>query len=175
MATGPNVRVGDAEREAVAAQLREHYGDGRLTLDELNERLDLTFAARTYSELNAVTTDLPRAGGPWTAPARADGADPGAVGAGPARLTVGPQGSGSGPRNETWDTPRGRTAAFAAPLVATIAIAGLWVLLMFGGVFGGGVRPFGIVVLFALFALIRRLFGGRRRYGRGGGRCGRRW
>ena len=43
MATGYNVRVGDADREAVAAQLREHYADGRLTLEELNERLDQTF------------------------------------------------------------------------------------------------------------------------------------
>jgi hypothetical protein len=42
MATGSNIRVGDAERDAVATQLREHYGDGRLTLDELNERLDQT-------------------------------------------------------------------------------------------------------------------------------------
>ncbi len=38
MVSGPNMRVGDAEREAVASQLREHYADGRLTLDELNER-----------------------------------------------------------------------------------------------------------------------------------------
>jgi hypothetical protein len=172
MATGPNVRVGDAEREAVAAQLREHYGDGRLTLEELNERLDQTFAARTFGELNVVTTDLPRANGPWTG---ANGAATGAVGAGPSQLTAAPQGSGSGPQNDAWDTPRGRAAAFAAPLVAMIAIAGLWALLMFGGVFGGGGRPFGIVLLFGVFALIRRLFGGRRRYGRGGGRCGRRW
>src|SRR4029077_12003847 len=43
MATGYNVRVGDADREAVAAQLREHYADGRLTLEELNERIDQTF------------------------------------------------------------------------------------------------------------------------------------
>src|SRR5438132_9546906 len=59
MATGFNVRVGDADREAVAAQLREHYADGRLTLDELNERLDHAFAAKTRADLNAVTRDLP--------------------------------------------------------------------------------------------------------------------
>lgn len=172
MATGPNIRVGDAEREAVAAQLREHYGDGRLTLDELNERLDRTFAARTHSDLSAVTTDLPRASDVWTSAAGATG--PAAAGAGPSRLTAGPQGAGSG--NREWDTPGGRrAAAFAAPLVGMIALAGLWVLLMFGGVFGGGGRPFGIVLLIALFAFIRRMFGGRRRYGRGPGRCGRRW
>ena len=54
MATGYNVRIGDADREAIAAQLREHYADGRLTLDELNERLDQTFAAKTKADLNVV-------------------------------------------------------------------------------------------------------------------------
>ena len=61
MAPGYNVRVGDADREAVAAQLREHYADGRLTLEELNERLDQTFAATTKADLNMVMRDLPQA------------------------------------------------------------------------------------------------------------------
>ena len=165
MATGPNIRVGDAERESVAAQLREHYGDGRLTLDELNERLDRTFAARTYGELNAVTTDLPRNGDMWT-PSTGSGA----VGPSPSRLTAGPQGTGSGAHDDGWNGARGRAAAMAAPLIAIMTIAGLWVLLMFGGIFGGGGRPFGFVLLFAIFALIRRVLGGGR-----GGRCGRRW
>ena len=64
MATGYNVRVGDADREAVAAQLREHYADGRLTLEELNERLDQTFAAKTKADLNTVMRDLPQAARP---------------------------------------------------------------------------------------------------------------
>jgi Domain of unknown function (DUF1707) len=59
MATGSNMRVGDADREAIAAQLREHYADGRLTLDELNERIDQTFAAKTKADLNTVMRDLP--------------------------------------------------------------------------------------------------------------------
>src|SRR5215469_15099681 len=66
MATGPNIRVGDAEREAMAAQLREHYADGRLTLDELNERLDQAFAARTRAELDVVMRDLPHVARPVT-------------------------------------------------------------------------------------------------------------
>src|SRR5579871_3158010 len=61
MAPGNNVRVGDADREAVAAQLREHYADGRLTLEELNERIDQTFAAKTKADLNTVMLDLPHA------------------------------------------------------------------------------------------------------------------
>ena len=66
MATGHNVRVGDADREAVAAQLREHYADGRLTLDELNERLDQAFAAKTTADLNTVLRDLPYVSRPFT-------------------------------------------------------------------------------------------------------------
>src|ERR1700689_2767074 len=64
MATGYNLGVGDADREATAAQLREHYADGRLTLDELNERLDQTFAAKTKADLNTVMRDLPQTAPP---------------------------------------------------------------------------------------------------------------
>jgi Domain of unknown function (DUF1707) len=162
MVTGSNIRVSDAEREAVAAQLREHYGDGRLTLDELNERLDQTFTAKTASELSAVTTDLPSDSNGWA---------PGASANAGSKLVAGPQ--GAGPRDDGWPGPRARIGAFAAPMVAVIAILGVWSLLMFGGLFGGGGRPFGVVLVFAVFALIRRMFGGRgRRSGRGGG-CGR--
>jgi Domain of unknown function (DUF1707) len=56
------LRIGDAERDAVAADLGEHYAAGRLTLDELNERLDAAFAARTLGQLTRVMADLP---GPW--------------------------------------------------------------------------------------------------------------
>src|SRR6478672_12141450 len=66
MATGYNVRVGDADRDAVATQLREHYADGRLTLEELNERLDQVFAAKTKADLNTVMRDLPQATRPGT-------------------------------------------------------------------------------------------------------------
>ena len=61
MATGPDLRIGHAEREAAAASLREHYAQGRLTLEEFNERLDATFKAVTQRELNRITADLPHA------------------------------------------------------------------------------------------------------------------
>jgi Domain of unknown function (DUF1707) len=65
MASQPSLRIGDAEREAVAAELREHYAHGRLTIEEFNERLDATFAAKTQSDLSRLTADLPhvRSGG----------------------------------------------------------------------------------------------------------------
>jgi Domain of unknown function (DUF1707) len=67
MATGPDLRIGHAEREAAAASLREHYAQGRLTLEEFNERLDATFKAVTQRELNRITEDLPHAARPSTA------------------------------------------------------------------------------------------------------------
>jgi len=59
VATGPDLRIGDADREAAATGLREHYALGRLTLQEFNHRLDAVFAASTQRQLTAVTGDLP--------------------------------------------------------------------------------------------------------------------
>jgi len=60
---GPHaLRIGDAERDAAAADLGEHYAAGRLTLDELHERLESVFAARTYGQLARVMADLPGPG-----------------------------------------------------------------------------------------------------------------
>lgn len=59
MVTGPDLRAGDADREAAAATLREHYAQGRLSLEEFNERLDGAFAATTVSQLSQLTRDLP--------------------------------------------------------------------------------------------------------------------
>ena len=55
-------RAADADRDQVAEVLRQAAGDGRLTLDELDERLNRTFAARTYAELALITRDLPQVG-----------------------------------------------------------------------------------------------------------------
>ena len=55
----PTVRASDAEREHHAELLREHAAQGRLTVDELDERLDRVYAARTRGELAPVVADLP--------------------------------------------------------------------------------------------------------------------
>src|SRR5215208_193067 len=52
-------RASDAEREHHAELLREHAAQGRLTLEELEERLDRVYAARTYGDLAPVVADLP--------------------------------------------------------------------------------------------------------------------
>jgi len=64
MATGRDLRIGDAEREAAATELREHYAQGRLTLEEFNQRLDAVFKAATQRDLNLLTNDLPHATAP---------------------------------------------------------------------------------------------------------------
>lgn len=55
----PAMRVSDREREEVVETLRRHAGEGRLDVDELDERLDAVYAARTRAELEPLTADLP--------------------------------------------------------------------------------------------------------------------
>ena len=57
-----HLRVSDADREQAAEVLRQAAGDGRLTLDELDERLSAAYAAKTYADLESVTSDLPGPG-----------------------------------------------------------------------------------------------------------------
>jgi hypothetical protein len=72
---GPELRCSDADREAVAEQLRAAAGDGRLTLGELEDRLERAFGARTYADLEPLVGDLggaapaPPAGTPAAQPA----------------------------------------------------------------------------------------------------------
>jgi len=60
MARNPSLRASDAEREEVAAVLRDNLAEGRLTLEEFNERLDGVYASKTYGQLDALLVDLPR-------------------------------------------------------------------------------------------------------------------
>jgi len=59
MATTSGLRIGDADREAAAAALREHFAQGRLTMEEFQHRLELVFAAKTDQDLAMITVDLP--------------------------------------------------------------------------------------------------------------------
>ncbi|MFE0421047.1 DUF1707 domain-containing protein [Streptomyces sp. NPDC058953] len=72
----PEMRASDTERERIAEQLREAVAEGRLTMEEFEERLDATYKARTHGELEPLVSDLPVAGGAATAPATAPTAVP---------------------------------------------------------------------------------------------------
>lgn len=56
---GHDLRCSDVDRERVAEALRKAAADGRLTLAELEDRLEATFNARTYGDLQPITKDLP--------------------------------------------------------------------------------------------------------------------
>jgi hypothetical protein len=66
----PHLRASDADRERVAAALREHCAVGRLTMAELDERLGQAYAAKTLGDLAAVTHDLPEIEPELPVPAR---------------------------------------------------------------------------------------------------------
>ena len=55
----PYLRAGDADRDAAAAALSEHFAQGRLTLDELDARLEATLTATTHGELSLAAWDQP--------------------------------------------------------------------------------------------------------------------
>jgi hypothetical protein len=57
-----SMRASDADRDRAAEVLREAAAEGRLSMEELNERLDVVYAAKTYAELAPATVDLPSAG-----------------------------------------------------------------------------------------------------------------
>lgn len=59
MAQSPEMRASDADRDRVAAVLREHTAQGRITMEEFNERLEHLYQSKTYGELQRLTSDLP--------------------------------------------------------------------------------------------------------------------
>ena len=54
-----NVRVSDAERQAVARRLERALRDGRLTITEFDERVQAAYVADTRGDLDDLTEDLP--------------------------------------------------------------------------------------------------------------------
>jgi len=64
-----HIRVSDAERNAVAELLGQHYADGRLDQGEFDERVNRTMAAKTRGDLAGLFDDLPEAGPAGAGPA----------------------------------------------------------------------------------------------------------
>ena len=57
--TDQSIRLSDAEREAAAADLGEHFAQGRLTADEHADRLEQVWRAKTRGEIAPIFRDLP--------------------------------------------------------------------------------------------------------------------
>ena len=73
----PSMRASDDDRENVAGRLRDAHAEGRLTMEEFEERLDSTYAAKTLGELAVVTRDLPEPVGVEQSPSRRESTAPG--------------------------------------------------------------------------------------------------
>ncbi len=68
-----SIRISDADRDRVTARLRDHFAEGRLTADELDERVTAALNARTFGDLRHVMADLPE---PAQVPPRAQEGPP---------------------------------------------------------------------------------------------------
>jgi Domain of unknown function (DUF1707) len=66
----PRMRAGDKDRQQVVVQLGKHFGEGRLTVEEFDERVVRAHASVYLDELPALTVDLPRDPEPQGRPAR---------------------------------------------------------------------------------------------------------
>ncbi|HTZ24335.1 MAG TPA: DUF1707 domain-containing protein [Streptosporangiaceae bacterium] len=84
------IRVSDADREQVTARLREHFAEGRLTRDELDERVTAALNAKTVGDLRQVMVDLPEHA-PVLAGAGVPGPMPRGVRPGPVYVRRGPR------------------------------------------------------------------------------------
>jgi hypothetical protein len=104
----PNMRVSNAEREAIIARLHAATEEGRLELDEFADRSRDAYAAKTYGELERLLADLPDTAGqvavPETGPSAVSSAVRRAEDA-PAELRLAPKAS-SIQRKGEWLVPR---------------------------------------------------------------------
>lgn len=107
-----HLRAGDEDRKHVVAELQRHYVEGRLSQDELDDRVGRALAARSLGELDELQRDLPSPGAP---PASAPDAMPEA---------------GSGP----WGRREFRSHALTYLAVMALLVA-IWLLTSPGGYF----------------------------------------
>jgi hypothetical protein len=150
MAGTGDLRVGDAEREAVAAELREHYAQGRLSLDDFQRRLDASLTARTRNDLDNLIIDLPHtmpAGRPLPA-------------AGSRGWHQHGRGAGNGYGGRRRHAAFGRISSLLAALASLLIVFDFMAALRFP-------LPGKLGILLAIFAVVRgvlrRIFGLLRR------------
>lgn len=135
-----DLRVSDADRDRALAALSGHYQDGRLTLEEFEERSGQALKSRTASELTGLFTDLP------TAPAvtMPTGQEVAVPEAGPHR-------------------PVARIIATAAGIAALAIVVSVLARTGLAGHIGGPRRTFGLPVpLLVILFIVVRIGVGRR-------------
>jgi hypothetical protein len=135
----PNLRAADTDRQVVADALGRAMSDGRLTVEEYDERLAKAYAAKTYGELDQLTTDLPRTG-PVKQPAEAP--KPARAGAcGPAPWMV------------------GRRAMWAPWLTTAIIVTAIWLATSIGNGGPDYFWPIWVIVPWGAVLLARTITG----------------
>jgi hypothetical protein len=148
MATTSGLRIGDADREAAAAALREHFAQGRLTMDEFQQRVELVFAARTDHDLAAITRDLPSAAPPLAWPPTGAG---GRAGAGSRDWR-----SASGPRRRSGFAAFAGLISFVVIMLALILIAFILPVAFIGTMISRSLLFVLMALLFGRRGLLRR-------------------
>jgi Domain of unknown function (DUF1707) len=141
------IRISDADRDRVTARLRDHFAEGRLTSEELDERITATLNAKTYGDLRRVMADLPEPefAGPF-----------------------GPQGGPNGPGGQAvfpqW-TGQPVYAYRRGPRLLPLALAALFFALVFPGSLLFAFVFVKLLLVFWIVACVAGLFAmrGRRR------------
>jgi Domain of unknown function (DUF1707) len=106
------MRAGDSDRKAVADQLKHALDEGRLDLSEYDERLQRTYGAKTFADLDGLLDDLP-----GTVPPQQSQVQPAATAPGPA--------AAPGPRRST----AGQVAQWVGPYGGVIVVCiGIWAI-----------------------------------------------
>ncbi len=141
------LRAGDADRRQVADELQRHYVAGRLSADELQERVRQAMAARTFGDLDALLRDLPRESTPPPAPTAADAG----AAASPAPAQPPPTAERGGPL--TPPDVRAHATSYALVMVLLVAI---WLFTTPGGYFWPIWPLLGWGIAVAAHALSRR-------------------
>ena len=129
-----HIRVSDADRNAVAELLGQHYADGRLDQAEFDDRVGRTMAAKTRGDLAGLFDDLP---------------DPGSAGA--------PGVAGPGGSAAPYIRPRRRAGAFRSLVLLAIVIvlcSTAWHAM--NGFFFFNIPWFPIAVIVAIVLLVTR-------------------
>jgi hypothetical protein len=135
---GGELRASHADRDQVAELLRVAAGDGRLSAEELDDRLERALTARTYAELAALTADLPATPGAAVVPPGA-----GAMSATPKDLIRIHVHGSSARRDGRWVVPREldiKVRGGTVTLDFTEAVITQPLLRITAEVIGGGLR-----------------------------------
>jgi len=130
------IRISDADRERVTARLREHFAQGRISPDELDERISAALSAKTFGDLRAIMADLPEPG------------------------LVGPQARQSAPwpaHSAPWPARRG-AVVHRGPRILPLAVFALILALVIPGAGWLFVAFFQFILVLGLMACLAGIF-----------------